>query len=72
MPWKTLDHIYVKTGKTSKWNIQHTMKMNFMSSRDSNIKCLINSKSYKEEIMTRFDTEEPIEELLNHFYIGIK
>lgn len=43
-----------------------------MSSRDSNIKCLINSKSYKEEIMTRFDTEEPIEELLNHFYIGIK
>ena len=53
--------------KTGGQNIHRIMKINLMSS-----KCLIHSRSYKEEIMTRFDTEELIQELLNRFCIGIK
>ena len=44
------------------------MKMNFMLLKDSDEKCRKHSKSDNKETMTGFDTEELIQELLNHFF----
>ena len=51
--------------RSGEWKINLTMKMNFMSRKDSNEKCLMHSKSYHEEIITTFDTEEITEELFH-------
>ena len=45
--------------ENGKWK----MEMNFIPSKDSDEKRLMHSKSDNKEIMTSFDTEEPIEEL---------
>ena len=51
--------------RSGEWKVHLTMKMNFMSLKDRDAKCLMHSKSYNEEIMNTFDTEETIEELFH-------
>lgn len=71
---KTLGHIYylcdwINNLKNSgTWKIHLTMKMKFMLLKDSDEKCRKHSKSDTKETMTGFDTEELIQELLNHFF----
>ena len=42
-----------------------TVKMNFTTSKDSEEKCLMHSKSDNKEIMSDFDKEDIIEELIH-------
>ena len=50
---------------SDKWKIQMTMKMNFTSSKNSDEKRFMHSKSVNKEIMSNFDTEETIKELFH-------
>ena len=56
--------------KSTKWKINLKIKINFKSSKVSNKKHLMHSKSDNKEIMTGFDTGELLEKLLNRFCIG--
>ena len=56
--------------------IHLTMKVNFVSSKDSNEKCLMHFKRNNRKIMTGFEKEEIIQELFNLllaiYQIGLK
>ena len=56
--------------------IHLTMKVNFVSSKDSNEKCLMHSKRSNRKIMNGFEKEEIIQELFNlllaMYQIGLK
>lgn len=60
--------------KSGEWKIQLTMEMHFMSSKNSNGKVLMHSKSDKKEIMTGFDTEEltgeHFDSILHRYQVG--
>ena len=53
-----------------------TVKMNFTTSKDSEEKCLMHSKSDNREIMSDFDKEDIIEELihslLQSYHVGLE
>ena len=53
-----------------------TVKMNFTTSKDSEEKCLMHSKSDNKEIMSDFDKEDIIEELihslLQSYHVGLE
>ena len=45
------------------WNIQLTMKINFISFKDNNAEHVMHSKSYRKEIMIKDKADEIAEEL---------
>ena len=51
----------------SEWKTHLTIEINFMSSKDNNLTCIMHSKSDSKEIMIDNETNEIIQELFDSF-----
>ena len=54
------------------WEINLTIEINFISSKDNDEERVMHSKGVSKEIMIKDKTNEVIKTFLNHFFLDIK
>ena len=54
------------------WEINLTIEINFISSKDNDEERVMHSKGVSKEIMINDKTNEVIKTFLNHFFLDIK